>query len=262
MERRSDRDRTDEPGLGTRVLVEAFGTFSLTFVAAGGDVMGQVSGGEVTAMARAIAPGLLVMGMVYALGDRSGAHFNPAVTMAFALRRLFPGRLVVPYVAAQLVGAVAAAAVLALLFGDAVSAGVTKPKLVTPEVAVVIEAILTVFLVTVILGTADRARIVGPNAAFAVGGTIALCGLIALPIEGASMNPARSTGPALVAGELSTLWVYWVGPILGALAATAFAWLVHGRVTTEDAKARDAAGGTNEAQDHRDDARDQAPATS
>src|SRR4051812_50146784 len=108
MERRSDRDRTDEPGLGTRVLVEAFGTFSLTFVAAGGDVMGQVSGGEVTAMARAIAPGLLVMGMVYALGDRSGAHFNPAVTTAFALRRLFPGRLVVPYVVAPLAGAIAA----------------------------------------------------------------------------------------------------------------------------------------------------------
>src|SRR3954470_10999494 len=246
MERRSDRDRTDEPGLGTRVLVEAFGTFSLTFVAAGGDVMGQVSGGEVTAMARAIAPGLLVMGMVYALGDRSGAHFNPAVTMAFALRRLFPGRLVVPYVAAQLAGAVAAAAVLSMLFGDAVSAGVTKPKLVTPEVAVVIEAILTVFLVTVILGTADRARIVGPNAAFAVGGTIALCGLIALPIEGASMNPARSTGPALVARELSDLWIYWVGPLLGAVAAALLARAVHGVAPGADRETRKAAAGGDE----------------
>jgi aquaporin Z len=262
MERRAADDRADEPRLGTRVVVEAFGTFALTFVAAGGDVMGQLSGGEVTAMARAIAPGLLVMGMVYALGDRSGAHFNPAVTTAFALRRLFPGRLVVPYVVAQLAGAVVAAIVLALLFGDAASAGVTRPKLVTPSVAVVIEAILTLFLVTVILGTADRARIVGPNAAVAVGGTIALCGLIALPIEGASMNPARSTGPAVIAAELSTLWVYWVGPLVGALVATGLAWLVHGRATTEDSKARDAAGGTDEARKPRDESRDQAAATS
>jgi aquaporin Z len=233
----------DEPHLGTRVLVEVFGTFALTFVAAGADVMARVSGDEVTAMARAIAPGLLVMGMIYALGDRSGAHFNPAVTTAFTLRRLFPLRLVGPYVIAQLVGAVAAAAVLALLFGSAIDAGVSRPKLVTPEVAVVIEAILTLLLVTVILGTADRARIVGPNAALAVGGTIALCGLIALPVEGASMNPARSTGPALVAGELSTLWVYWLGPLAGAVLATGLAWLVHGPAPTADQKARKAAGG-------------------
>jgi aquaporin Z len=236
----------DAPHLGTRVLVEAFGAFALTFVAAGGDVMAQVSGGEVTAMARAIAPGLLVMGMVYALGDTSGAHFNPAVTTAFALRRLFPARLVAPYVVAQLVGAVAAAAVLAVLFGSAVEAGVTRPKLVTPEVALAIETILTLLLVTVILGTADRARIVGPNAALAVGGTIALCGLIALPIEGASMNPARSTGPAVIAGELETLWVYWVGPLVGALLATGLARLVHGPAEAEDAKAHEAATGGDE----------------
>jgi len=239
-------ERPAEPPLRTRVLVEAFGTFALTFVAAGGDVMGRLSGGEVTAMARAIAPGLLVMGMVYALGDRSGAHFNPAVTTAFALRRLFPGRLVVPYVVAQLAGAIAAGVVLALLFGDAVDAGVTRPKLVTPEVAVVLEVILTLFLVTVILGTADRARIVGPNAAFAVGGTIALCGLIALPIEGASMNPARSTGPALVARELSDLWIYWVGPLLGAVAAALLARAVHGVAPGADRETRKAAAGGDE----------------
>src|SRR3954447_8958152 len=97
-----------DPPLTTRLVVEAFGAFALTFVAAGGDVMSEVSSGEVTAMAKAIAPGLLVMAMVYALGDRSGAHFNPAVTMAFAVRRLFPARLVPAYVVAQLAGAIAA----------------------------------------------------------------------------------------------------------------------------------------------------------
>ena len=260
MEDHQRRPDDDEPHLGTRVLVEAFGTFALTFVAAGGDVMARVSGDEVTAMARAIAPGLLIMGMVYALGDRSGAHFNPAVTTAFALRRLFPARLVAPYVVAQLAGALAAAVLLAILFGPAIEAGVTRPKLVTPEVAVVIEAILTVLLVTVILGTADRARIVGPNAALAVGGTIALCGLIALPVEGASMNPARSTGPAVVAQELSTLWVYWVGPLIGAVLATGLAWLVHGPAPVEDRKAREAAGG-DDGGNGTDEQRGRAPAT-
>ncbi len=239
-------DPPDEPPLLTRLLVEVFGTFALVFVAAGGDVMAKVSAGEVTAMARAIAPGLVVMGMIYALGDRSGAHFNPAVTTAFAVRRLFPGRLVVPYVLAQLAGSVAAAALLALLFGSAIDAGITRPKLVTAEVAFAIEVVLTLILVTVILGTADRARIVGPNAALAVGGTIALCGLIALPIEGASMNPARSSGPALVAGDLSTLWVYWAGPLVGGVLATVLALLVHGPAETTDDKARKAASGGDE----------------
>src|SRR4051794_5749841 len=228
METHLRRADQGEPALPTRMTVELLGAFALTFVAAGGDVMARVSGGEVTAMARAIAPGFLVMAVVYAWGDRSGAHLNPAVSVAFALRRLFPMRLVPAYVVAQLVGATAAALVLALLFGDSIDAGVTRPKLVTPWTAVALEALLTAILVTVILGTADRARVVGPNAAIAVGVTIALCGLIALPIEGASMNPARSTGPAVVAGDISTLWVYWVGPMLGAAIAAGIARLVHG----------------------------------
>src|SRR5690349_3197281 len=203
-----------DPSLGTRMIVEALGAFALTFVAAGGDVMGRVSGGEVTPLARALAPGFLVMALVYAWGDRSGAHFNPAVSAAFAVRRLFPARLVLPYVGAQLVGALAAALTLGAMFGDAIDAGVTRPKLVDPWTAVAIEAVLTAILVTVILGTADRARVVGPNAAVAVGVTIALCGLIALPIEGASMNPARSTGPAVVARDVADLWVYWLGPLI------------------------------------------------
>ena len=244
MPRTTPRD--DDPPLTTRLLVEGFGAFALTFVAAGGDVMARISGDEVTAMARAIAPALVVMALVYALGDRSGAHFNPVVTSAFAIRRLFPARLVPAYVLVQLAGATVAALLLAALFGSAVEAGVTRPRLVSPEVAVIIEAILTLFLVTVILGTADRARIVGPNAALAVGATIALCGLIALPIEGASMNPARSTGPALIAGDLSTLWVYWVGPFLGAMGAVLLEGMIRGPARVRDGKAREAAAGGDE----------------
>src|SRR6476661_2702422 len=203
-------------GIAVRLGAELLGAAMLTFVAAGGDAMARVSGGEISVAARAVAPALLVMALIYALGDRSGAHFNPAVTAAFALRQVFPVRLVGPYVVAQLAGACLAAAGVRWLFGDALDAGVTRPRLVDPGTAFVIEAILTTILVTVILGTADRERVVGPNAALAVGGTIALCGLIALPIEGASMNPARSIGPAVVAGRLADLWIYVLGPIVGA----------------------------------------------
>jgi aquaporin Z len=233
----------DEPGLATRLGAELLGAGMLTFVAAGGDAMAHVSGGEISVAARAVAPGLLVAGLIYALGDRSGAHFNPAVTVAFTLRRLFPVRLAGPYVVAQLVGACLAAVVVRWLFGGALDAGVTRPLLVGPANAVAIEAILTTILVTVILGTADRARVVGPNAAIAVGGTIALCGLIALPIEGASMNPARSTGPAVIMGDVGSLWIYWVGPLIGASLAVAIARLLDGPVVNDRSARKAASGG-------------------
>jgi aquaporin Z len=169
----------------------------------------------------------MVAALIYAIGDVSGAHLNPAVSLAFTLKRLFPAGWLVPYWAAQLVGAVAAALVVRWLFGDAVRAGVSTPH-VPAQTAVVLEAILTLLLVSVILGTADRHRIVGPDAALAVGATIALCGLIALPIDGASMNPARSFGPALVAADLGDLWIYVVGPVLGACVAVPIMWFLHG----------------------------------
>ncbi|HEY3334966.1 MAG TPA: aquaporin [Candidatus Limnocylindrales bacterium] len=229
------RDHLD---ITRRMAAELLGAAMLTFVAAGGDALASLSGGQISVAARAVAPALLVTGLIYAIGDRSGAHFNPAVTVAFTLRRLFPVRLVIPYVAAQLAGAVLAAGALRWLVGDALLAGVTRPALVDPARAVAIEAILTVILLTVILGTADRAHIVGSNAAIAVGGAIALCGLIALPIEGASMNPARSTGPAVMAGDLASLWIYWVGPLSGAAIAVAIARLLHGpAVRNPDARA-------------------------
>jgi aquaporin Z len=142
---------------------------------------------------------------------------------------------------------VTAAVVLRVLFGSLIAAGVSTPKLVDPPTALAIESILTLLLVTVILGTADRFRVVGPNAALAVGGTIALCGLIALPVEGASMNPARSIGPALVAGQLGDLPIYLLGPALGAVVAVLLTRFLHGEQTVDD-KAKEAAQGNPEAE--------------
>lgn len=226
-----------------RLSAEVLGTFALVFVAAGGDAMATVSDGAVSDAARAIAPALVVGALIYAIADASGAHFNPAVSLAFTLKRTFPWRWVPAYWAAQIVGALAAALLVRVLFGSAIEAGVTRPHGVSPAVAVAIEATLTWLLVTVILGTADRARIVGPNAALAVGATIAACGLIALPIEGASMNPARSLGPAIVAGDLSSLWIYVVGPAIGATLAVLGTFLIHGGAASTDERARAAAEG-------------------
>ena len=222
-----DEELARQAALPYRLVAEAVGTFALTFVAAGADTMAVVSNGEIGPAARAIAPGLLVMAFVYALGDTSGAHFNPVVTLGFTLKRVFPPAWLAAYWGAQLLGAVAAALLLRGLFGDAMSAGVSTPH-VAPVVALVLEIVLAWLLVTVILGTADRASLIGPNAAVAVGATIALCGLIALPIEGASMNPARSLGPAIVAGRLQDVWIYILGPVVGALAAVGLTILLHG----------------------------------
>jgi aquaporin Z len=226
-----------------RLTAEAFGTFALVFAAAGGDVMGHVSHDAVGVAARAVAPGLMVAALIYSIGDTSGAHFNPAVTLAFALKRLVPLTWLPAYWLAQVIGAIAAAGVLRGLFGDGIAAGISRPKLVDSPAALVLEVILTLLLVSVILGTADRFRVVGPNAALAVGGTIALCGLIALPIEGASMNPARSLGPAIVSGEVGDVWVYVLGPGLGASLAVALTTFLHGPVAG-DGKAEEAARGS------------------
>ena len=213
-------------------MAEALGTFALTFVAAGGDTMALVSGGAVVPAARAVAPGLLVLGLIYALGDTSGAHFNPAVSLGFALRRLLTPRWLGLYWLAQLAGAIAAALVLRGLFGDALGAGVDSPHMGAPS-ALVLETIFTTILVVVILGTADRYRVVGADAALAVGSTIALCGLIGLPIEGASMNPARSLGPALAMGQVGDVWIYVVGPVLGALIAVLVTGYLHGAASDQ-----------------------------
>jgi aquaporin Z len=227
--------------LSRRLVAEGIGTFALVFVAVGADAMAEISGGAVSPAARAVAPGLMVAALIYAIGDVSGAHFNPVVTAAFALKRLFPPRLVLWYWLAQLVGAFAAALVVGRFSGDALDAGVSTPH-IDQGVALAIEAILTALLLTVILGTADRARVVGPDAALAVGATIALAGLIALPIEGASMNPFRSLAPAIVADDAGSAWIYVAGPLLGGAIAVGINLFLHGP-RDGDAKARDAAQG-------------------
>ena len=237
----ADKPEVAQITLGRRLAAEVIGTMALVFVAVGADAAAAVTGGAVGTAARAVAPAMMVAALIYAIGDVSGAHFNPVVTTAFAMKRLFPSRLVPAYWLAQLVGAVAGALVVRLLLGSAVEAGVSTPR-VSLSSAVGFETVLTLLLVTVILGTADRARIVGADAALAVGATIALCGLVALPLEGASMNPARSLGPALVSGQLSDVWIYVIGPFLGAALAVAVNLVVHGS-TENDPQARQAAQG-------------------
>ncbi|HZQ35071.1 MAG TPA: aquaporin [Dehalococcoidia bacterium] len=210
-----------------RATAELAGTFALTFVAAGADVIARVSGNEVTTDARAIAPGLLVGAFIYAMGDVSGAHFNPAVTAAFTLRGVFSAWRVPLYWAAQLLGAVGAALLLRQIFGDIASLGATHAHH-GASAALVMEIVLSWLLITVILGTATRHALVGPNAAIAVGATIALCGLFALPISGASMNPARSLGPMIVDADLHDAWIYFVGPFTGAALAVVLTWALHG----------------------------------
>jgi MIP family channel proteins len=238
--RRRAPDTVEAP-VGRRLLAEFLGTSALVFVAVGGDAAGRISGGEVGVVARAVAPALMVAALIYAIGDVSGAHFNPIVTLAFWLRGLLPTASVPLYWGAQLIGAFAGAWAVAWLLGPAVQAGVSTAH-VSSAAAVGIEGILTLLLVTVVLGTADRHRIVGPDAALAVGATISLCGLVALPLEGASMNPARSLGPALVTGRLDEVWIYIVGPGVGAILASAVAVLLHGR-RDQDPKAQAAAQG-------------------
>ncbi len=231
-------DWTDQRAAWRRLVSELFGTTMLTLVAAGADVISAGTGESIGQAARVVAPGLLVMALIYALGDVSGAHFNPVVTLAFALRGDFPWRRVPGYWLVQFVGAVLAAIYLRVIFGPVGHLGATLPSRRYGDVpAVLMEVVLTCLLVTVILGTAHQSHIVGHNAALAVGATIALCGLFASPISGASMNPARSFGPALIGGYVSTMWIYLVGPLAGALAAVGLAWIFHGQTTPQARKA-------------------------
>ena len=184
-----------------RLFAETWGTFLLVVVAAGGGVVAAKSGGAVTLGMMVVAPGLMVMAIIYFMGTVSGAHLNPAVTLAFAMRGNFPWRRVPGYVLAQVIGGVAAALFLRVMFGTIGELGATMPGSgVGGGKALAIEVMLTAGLVNTILGTASGARNIGTNGAIAVGGYIALAGLWAAPISGASMNPVRSLAPDLVSG--------------------------------------------------------------
>jgi aquaporin Z len=227
---RFSEDTLKHRPLGIRLIVEFIGTFILVTVAAGSGVINHyVGGGPISRTAAVIAPGAVVMAMIYALGPLSGLHINPAVTLAFTARRVFKAAWVLPYLAVQLAGAVCAALVLQGMYGHVASGGnypIAKPG--GEWRSLVMEMILTAILVTVILNTATGYRSIGHNAALAVGATVALLGLFASPISGASMNPARTLGPDIVSWDFTGWWIYIVGPLAGATFAVMMIGLVRG----------------------------------
>jgi aquaporin Z len=190
----------------------------------------RFGGGVVPLAAQVTAPGLLVGSVILSMGAVSGAHLNPGVSIAFALRGDFPWRRVPGYVVAQFVGAILATAFLVVLLGRQGTAGLTLPGPgISEGTAMVWELVLTVGLVTTILGTASGAQNVGPMNAIGVASYIVLAGLFGAPVSGASMNTARSLGPALVLGDVTAWWVYLVGPLAGAVVAAGIAYLLRGR---------------------------------
>jgi aquaporin NIP len=205
------------PELARRAVAEAIGTFALVFAGCGA-IMVDATTGALGHVGVAISFGLVIMVMIYALGHISGAHFNPGVTFAFAVSRHFPWPRVGVYWGAQLLGALAAALVLRGSLGDVAHVGATIPSGSDAQ-AFLWEGVLTFFLVLVIMAVATDTRAVGEAAAIAIGGTVGLDAMFGGPITGASMNPARSLGPAIAAGDYTSIWVYLTAPIVGAVVA-------------------------------------------
>ena len=212
-----------------RLVSELLGTFFLVLVAAGAGMMGQAFPDTISRTAAVVAPALMVFAVILFMGKVSGAHLNPAVSIAFALRGDFPWMRVPGYIIVQLVGASLAALFLQAVIPVSASFGSNYPASgYTGGVAFLMELVLTFGLVSVILGTASGAQNLGIIGAFGVGAYIALAGLWASPISGASMNPARTFGPDLASGDFSSYWVYVLGPIAGAVIAVGFAYVLRG----------------------------------
>jgi aquaporin Z len=240
------RSEFNDPRLAyRRLFAELLGTFMLVLVAAGGGVLHAK--GQISLSAAVVAPGLMVMAIILFMGAVSGAHLNPVVSIAFALRRDFPWKRVPGYIAVQLLGATLACVFLLVVFGNVKHLGATLPG---PGYkawqAFMMEIALTATLVSVILGTASAAQNVGTIGALGVGGYIALAGLWAAPVSGTSMNPARSFAPALVAGDWTAFWAYVAGPLVGTAIAVGAAAILRGR--GGDATARAAASGALESE--------------
>ena len=224
------KDFYDPKFEGRRLFSEFIGTFFLVLVAAGGAVVNAQSGGQIPLAVRVTAPGLMVMAMILFMGAVSGAHFNPVVSVAFAMRGDFPWKRVPGYVIVQLIGSILAVLFLRATLGNIGGLGTTEPGPgITATTALIFEAVLTLGLLSTILGTASGAQNVGVFGAIGVGAYIALAGLWSAPISGTSMNPTRSLGPMIVSGNYHDWWVYIVGPFIGGIVAVGFAWILRGK---------------------------------
>ena len=213
-----------------RLFSELFGTFLLVLVAAGGGMMGQAFPGTISRTAAVVAPGLMVLGVILFMGKVSGAHLNPAVSIAFSLRGDFPWQRVPGYIVVQLIGASLAAWFLQAVIHVSSSYGSNYPAHSYSSFdAFLMEGVLTLGLVSVILGTASGAQNLGVFGALGVGGYIALAGLWGSPISGTSMNPARTFGPDLVSANFGSYWVYIAGPLVGACLAVGIAFILRGK---------------------------------
>jgi aquaporin Z len=215
-----------------RLFAEALGTFLIVLATVGAVVVNAKEPGTLPVSAQVVAPGLILMAVIYTIGGVSGAHVNPAVTLSYALRRNFPWRRVPGYVVAQLVGAIGAVEVLRSVVDDLAHLGVSTPGPgVSGYSAFVIETLLAVGLVTVTLGTASGQNNVGPNAAIARGAYVAAAGLWAGPLTGAAMNPARSLATSIVSNDWSHLWIYVTAPLVGGSISVGLAWILRGPPT-------------------------------
>lgn len=222
------------PALGRRLVAETLGTFTLVFAGTGAIVANADSGGTVGHVGVALTFGLVVLAMIYTLGDISGAHLNPAVSLGFWAAGRFPGRELAPYAGAQLLGALAASGTLRLSFPlDPTALGASRPAGGQTGRAFVFEVALTALLMLVVLRVSTGAKEKGITAGIAIGATVGLEALFAGPVCGASMNPARSLAPALVSGQVSGVWLYLLAPALGALLAVPLAWMLEGTVSPQ-----------------------------
>jgi aquaporin Z len=221
-----------------RLGAEAVGTFLVTATAIGVDVF-YYTQGNIDYSSRWLARGFVTSAVIYAFSETSGAHVDPAVTIGFLVRRVFPLSLTAAYIVAQFAGAFAAAAMWLLLVGkDKLMLGASHPGAqFSAGVATVTEAIVTFALMLTILMTAQQEASIGKQAALAVGFMVAVCGFVAGPISGASMNPARTIAPQILSGQFANIWIYAVGPIAGAIIAVVVHALLSGRPTTGERKA-------------------------
>ena len=205
--------------LNKKYLAEIIGTFALVFCGTGAIIIDEQTHGAVTHIGVAITFGLIVLAMIYTFGETSGAHFNPAVTLGFAVAKRFDKKQIAPYIICQIIGAFAATLTLKFLFPENVNLGSTLPAGSQMQ-SFVLEFILTYFLMTVILNVSQGSKEIGVIAGIAIGATVGLEAMFAGPICGASMNPARSLAPAIVSGNIAALWIYLLAPVTGAIAAT------------------------------------------